>query len=109
VVCWLGLIFCSFGSQIGISWPLVFDQPNSIVSVSREAIVTSAVVKRSKFQKNFADGVAFSRVESLRQGHRVNHEDDLHGELLELKRQLWSEYTDKTIGSPSDKGPKVCH
>ena len=59
MVCWLGLIFCSFGSQIGISWPLIFDQPNSIVSVAREAIVTGEVFKRSKFQKNFADGAAF--------------------------------------------------
>lgn len=38
----------------------------------------------------------------LGQGHRVNHSPELENELTALRRELWSKYRQKRIGSPTE-------
>lgn len=40
-------------------------------------------------------------VENLGQGHRVKHVDQLRGELLDLRDQVWAEYQGMVHGKPS--------
>jgi hypothetical protein len=40
---------------------------------------------------------------SLKQGHRVNHDAALAKELEELRNKVWCIYSDKKVGEPRDK------
>lgn len=43
-------------------------------------------------------------VEGLGQGHRVNHFERVHEELLALKEQVWQEHDCDVLGTPLHSG-----
>jgi len=49
-------------------------------------------------------------IEGLKQGHRVNHSQKLHDELLNLKAEIWRRYRRMKLGPPTDSDrSKLCN
>jgi hypothetical protein len=42
-------------------------------------------------------------IKKLKQGHRVNHDENLRDELLRLKEEMWRKFTKKKLGEPTSK------
>jgi hypothetical protein len=49
-------------------------------------------------------------IESLKQGHRVNHSRKLREEFLSLQRQIWTRHRRMKLGTPTDSDrSKLCN
>lgn len=51
-----------------------------------------------------------NRIEGLKQGHRVNHSEQLRTELMALKDQMWLQHREMILGPPNDRDcGRVCN